>query len=75
MLTKFYEHALNQLRLRKREYITQLANGFPQTFDHYKFLCGKINGLLEAEEMLIDLFDRMQNTKNLQDEKKSAELY
>lgn len=74
MLIKFYEHSLNQIRTKMSEHTALIAKGQAHTFDYYRFLCGKLQGLTEAEAILKDLFDRMQNTKAPLGEK-HAELY
>jgi hypothetical protein len=71
----FYELSLKKIREKKQEYISALAEGKPQSFEAYKFLCGKIHGFEEAEEELRQLFNTLQNNKVERNTRENAQLY
>ncbi len=71
----FYELSLQKIRDKKQEYINALAEGKPQSFEAYKFLCGKIQGLNEATEELKELFNMLQNNNVERSKKDNAQLY
>lgn len=71
----FYELSLKKVRERKAEYINALSEGQAQSFEGYRFLCGKVQAINEVEEVLRDLFDLIQNNRKGKNTKENAQLY
>lgn len=74
MLTTFYEQGLAALRECRKRHETALIGGCIRELDTYRYICGEIHGLLEAEDALKELFNRWHTTSAKQEET-HAELY
>lgn len=60
---KFYEHYLLKLRQRRFGFSERLLSGTFQALDDYKLIVGNFKGLVEAEEILKDLFKETYESK------------
>jgi len=65
MIIKFYEVVLSRLRNEIKNYTSRVATGSLQTFDDYRWMCGKIKGLQEAEVIFCDAFDSIQENPTI----------
>lgn len=74
MFATFYEQALAELRKCRKRHESALVEGCIREFETYRYVCGEIHGLLEAEDALKELFNRWQNTGAKQKEI-HAQLY
>jgi hypothetical protein len=63
MIIRFYELSLSKIREKKAQHIERVASGAAQTLEDYRSLCGKIQGLGDAENILKELFDALDNKK------------
>lgn len=57
MVLKFYEVVLSKIRESTTSYSFRVSNGSMQTHDEYRWLCGKIKGLQEAEAIICEAFE------------------
>lgn len=61
MIQEFVRTARTLLRSDVENYKGDLARGVCQSFEDYRRLCGLIQGLEQAEQILIDLAKRAEN--------------
>jgi len=59
MLIKFYEQLLSDIRDRRSIISGRLLAGNFDTFEEYKKVSGKFNGLEEAEQIIKNLYKDM----------------
>ena len=57
MIDKFCEGVLQRIRKRKESYTLCLSTGSLKTMEDYKSICGKMQGLSEAEEIIKTMFN------------------
>jgi hypothetical protein len=62
MVFRFFDKSLDQIRNLKLQYIERIAAGSAQSYDDYRFICGKIQGLDKAEEILIDIIKNIESS-------------
>lgn len=55
MVIQFIEHLLNRIRERQSIYSQRICSGNVVSFEDYKGIVGKLQGLMEAEEEIRDL--------------------
>lgn len=60
MLNDFYEMSLKRLRAQRDLFISRIASNAAANIEDYRFVCGKIQGLQEAEDMLKEIFDKLE---------------
>lgn len=60
MLNRFYESCLFRLRDHMEAFKQTVITGHARSFEDYRFICGNIKGLEEAEAIIRDLFDEAQ---------------
>lgn len=68
----FYEAALGMIRNRMADYSQTLALGHMEDYAQYRSLCGRIQGLREAEDDLKTLYGRMYDRRSFRDEGEDA---
>lgn len=52
MIENRLEKVLRIIREKKELYTNNIVNGVPDNFEDYKYICGKIYGLSEAENFI-----------------------
>ena len=60
MISDFARVLREQIRTDLNNYADDLANGVCRSFEEYKFLCGKIQGLGQAEQYITDLAKKVE---------------
>jgi hypothetical protein len=60
MLNDFYELCLKRLRGQRDLFISRIASNAASNIEDYRFVCGKIQGLQESEDMLKETFDKLE---------------
>ncbi len=63
----FAEAVRAKLREDMNNYADDVATGTCQSFEDYKQLCGKIEGLALAERYLLDLLQAQEEDEDIQD--------
>jgi hypothetical protein len=63
----FYEAALGMLRNRMADYSQTLISGHMEDYAQYRGLCGRLQGLREAEEDLKNLYGRMYDRRSFRE--------
>ena len=58
---KLLTHLLREIDKLKETNNTHLLKGGAKTFDEYRHVCGIIRGLIDAENLVRDLVQRMEN--------------
>lgn len=68
-----YGEFLKILRSDRVRLMTKVSNNTCQSFDDYRYLCGKLRGLQEAEDLFQEITERMMNPqKNKNEEQDDA---
>jgi hypothetical protein len=62
MIHQFAEALRKEIRKDMNNYADDLANGVCKTFDEYQKLCGMIRGLALAEEHLLALQKKVEES-------------
>lgn len=62
MINQFAEALRKEIRKDMNNYTDDLANGVCRSFDEYQKLCGVIRGLALAEEHLMALHKKVEET-------------
>lgn len=62
MTNDFAEALQKMIRKDMNNYADDLANGVCKTYDEYQKLCGTIRGLAIAEEYLLALLKKAENS-------------
>ena len=60
--TTFARVLRDQIRKDMNNYCDDIANGVCKSFDEYQKLCGVIRGLALAEEHLLALLEKVENS-------------
>lgn len=71
MLLKFLENCQCELKNRQMRYVDTVASGALINIEDYRTLTGKIKGLMEAENILQDVYEALVNSKRLDDKENS----
>ena len=58
-IENFFSHYKNELKARQEVIKEAIANGV-KDWDTYRYLTGKLHGLREAEQELLDLLRKME---------------
>ena len=67
MVNRFVENLLNRVRDAQRGYEASILSGSFKTFDDYKLVCGKLNGIKEIEDLINHLYKQSIETVTLKD--------
>lgn len=67
MLDIFGE-CLKRIRSHRVQLMATLSTNSCRTFEDYRFLCGQIRGLQEADDLLHEMHDRLVNPQNKKNE-------
>jgi hypothetical protein len=62
MINQFAEALRKEIRKDMNNYADDLANGVCKNFDEYQKLCGVIRGLALAEEHLLGLLKKVEES-------------
>lgn len=62
MIQKFAEAVKREIRRDMNNYADDLANGVCKSFEEYQKLCGVIRGLAIAEEHLLALLKKVEES-------------
>lgn len=63
MIDDFYTKILAQINEKKDTAIKMIIDGNVQNYDEYRYLCGRVSGLKEAEFYIRDCFDKSTNER------------
>ncbi len=55
---------LKKLRLERVNLMTTISANSCQSFDDYRYMCGRLRGFQEAEDHFQEMYDRMINPQN-----------
>lgn len=68
MILRFSEGLLREIRERQIDIAKTVTSGACLTFEHYKHLVGRLDGLKEAEEIVKEIHKRIYQTEVLSKE-------
>lgn len=60
-IQQFAEAYRKMLRTDMNNYADDLASNNCKTIEDYRFICGRLQGLADSENHLLDLIKRMEN--------------
>jgi hypothetical protein len=67
VITKFVEQLLIIERNAQREYEKSILSGSFKTLEDYRFNCGILKGIKDAEENILRLYNQMVNNVRVRD--------
>lgn len=59
-MNEFYELCLKRIRSQRDLFISRIASNAASNIEDYRFVCGKIQGLQESEDIMKEIFEKME---------------
>lgn len=73
MVTDFYQNCLREIASTQISYIRNIGSGCCDSIESYRRLCGKVQGLEEAREILKTVYENIHSISSKNKQKKHEE--